>query len=90
MYFWANSRCRIENSVEKAAVFLLPLFIIGLKIVPHVYRVRIARKAYKKSHDVKKMADNFLWDFRKKHCLVWYIRLFDKNPRVFKDQMTKF
>ena len=67
MYFWANSRCRIENPVEKAAVFLLPLYIIGLKIVPHVYRVCIARKAYKKSHDVKKMADNFLWDFRKKH-----------------------
>ena len=34
MYFWANSRCRIENSVEKAAVFLHPLYIIGLKIVP--------------------------------------------------------
>ena len=34
MYFWANSRCRIENSVEKAAVLLHPLNIIGLKIVP--------------------------------------------------------
>ena len=34
MYFWANSRYRIENSVEKAAVFLLPLNIIGLEIVP--------------------------------------------------------
>ena len=34
MYFWANSRCRIENSVEKASVFLHPLYIIGLKIVP--------------------------------------------------------
>ena len=28
MYFLANSRCRIENSVEKAAVFLHPLYII--------------------------------------------------------------
>ena len=36
MYFGANSRCRIENSVEKAAVFLYPLYIIGLKIVPRV------------------------------------------------------
>ena len=36
MYFWANSRCRIENSVEKAEVFLNPLYIIGLKIVPRV------------------------------------------------------
>ena len=34
MYFGANSRCRIENSVEKATVFLHPLYIIGLKIVP--------------------------------------------------------
>ena len=34
MNFWTNSRCRIENSVEKAAVFLLPMYIIGLKIVP--------------------------------------------------------
>ena len=34
MYFWANSRCRIESSVEKAAVFLHSLYIIGLKIVP--------------------------------------------------------
>ena len=34
MYFWANSWCRIENSVEKAAVFLHPLYVIGLKIVP--------------------------------------------------------
>ena len=34
MYFWANSRRRIDNSVKKAAVFLLPLYIIGLKIVP--------------------------------------------------------
>ena len=33
MCFWANSRRRIENSVEKAAVFLHPLNIIGLKIV---------------------------------------------------------
>ena len=31
MYFWANSRRRIENSVEKAAVFLHPLYIIGIK-----------------------------------------------------------
>ena len=37
MYFWANSRCRIENSVEKVTVFLLPLYIIGLKIVPHAW-----------------------------------------------------
>ena len=34
MCFWANSQCRIENSVEKAAVFLHPLYIIGLKIIP--------------------------------------------------------
>ena len=34
MYFGASSRCRIENSVEKAAVFLHSLYIIGLKIVP--------------------------------------------------------
>ena len=34
MYFWANSRSRIENSVEKTAVFFLPLHIMGLKIVP--------------------------------------------------------
>ena len=34
MNFWANSRCRIESSVEKAALFLLPMNIIGLKIVP--------------------------------------------------------
>ena len=34
MYFGANSRCRIENSVEKVALFLHPLYIIGLKIVP--------------------------------------------------------
>ena len=32
MYFWTNSRCRIENSVEKAAVSLHPLYIIGLKM----------------------------------------------------------
>ena len=38
MYFWANSQCRIENSVEKAAVFLHPLNIIGLKIVPREYK----------------------------------------------------
>ena len=36
MYFGANSRCRIENSVQKAAVFLHPMYIIGLKIVPRV------------------------------------------------------
>ena len=47
MYFWANSRCRIENSVEKAAVFSPippaphPLYIIGLKIVPRVAGVLI-------------------------------------------------
>ena len=34
MYFGANSPCRIENSVGKAAVFLHPLYIIGLRIVP--------------------------------------------------------
>ena len=34
MYFGANSRCRLENSVEKAAVFFHPLYIIGLKIIP--------------------------------------------------------
>ena len=34
MYFGANSRLRIENAVEKAAVFLHSLYIIGLKIVP--------------------------------------------------------
>ena len=34
MYFWANSRCRIENCVKKAAVCLHLLYIIGLKIVP--------------------------------------------------------
>ena len=33
MYFGANSRCRIENCAKKAAVFLHPLYIIGLKIV---------------------------------------------------------
>ena len=38
MYFWASSRCRIENSDEKAAVFLQPLYIIGLKIVPRETR----------------------------------------------------
>ena len=37
MYFWANSRCRIENSVEIAAVFLHPLYIIRFKIVPRAY-----------------------------------------------------
>ena len=41
MYFWANSRCRIENSVEKAAVFLHPMYIIGLKIVPRDDAVRL-------------------------------------------------
>ena len=40
MYFWANARCRIENYVEKAAVFILPLYIIGLKIVPRDNRSR--------------------------------------------------
>ena len=34
MYCWANSRCKIENSGEKEAVVLHPLYIIGLKIVP--------------------------------------------------------
>ena len=38
MYFGANSRCMIENSVEKAAVFHHPLYIIGLKIVPRGLR----------------------------------------------------
>ena len=38
MYFGANLRCRIENCLEKAAVFLQPLYIIGLKIVPRVFR----------------------------------------------------
>ena len=37
MYFGANSRCRIENSVEKAAVFLHPVYITGLKIVPRAF-----------------------------------------------------
>ena len=41
MYFWANSRCRIKNSIEKAAVFLLPLSIIGLKIAPREYVTHI-------------------------------------------------
>ena len=39
LYFGANSRCRIENSVEKAAVFLHPRYIIGLKIVPRAYSI---------------------------------------------------
>ena len=36
MYFGANSRCRIENSVEKEAIFIQPLYISGLKIVPRI------------------------------------------------------
>ena len=41
MYFWASSRCRIKNSVEKAAVFLHPLYIIGLKFVPRDYMTHL-------------------------------------------------
>ena len=38
-YFWVNSRCRIGKSVEKTAVFLHPLYIIVLKIVPREWGI---------------------------------------------------
>ena len=52
MYFWANSRCRIENSAEKSSRISLPLYITGLKIVP---RAIVGRKVccYKKGPGIQ-------------------------------------
>ena len=38
MYIFGSIRdAEMKNSVEKSVVFLLPLYIIGLKIVPRVH-----------------------------------------------------
>ena len=39
--------CRIENSVEKAAVLLLPMYIIGLQTVPRVSKHQLLHRVMK-------------------------------------------